>query len=1100
MRSFTKDILRSIRKSQSRFWAIFGIVALGAGFFCGLNATGSDMRRTSDAYADRSHLMDVEILSTLGLTEEDVEEIRKVDGVQAVMPAYQKDAMVKLGESEETVARFHSLPAEGDDSINEPVLVEGRMPENEGECVVGTSSTIGGKEIAIGDKLVLAEEKAEENDLNHREYEIVGLVETSYYLSFSMGTSSIGNGRVGLYAYLLPGEFDSDCYTDLFLTVCGAEELDCFSQEYRDTVDAVQEKLEELSKTRLPLRREELVGEAQEELDKAKAEYEEKESEVNTQLEEAQQQLEDAELLLNEKEQQLQQAEESIEENERTLQEAKEQLDLGWKEYENGRDMLESQKAQAQAQLEEAKEQLKEYEDEYDSGKMQVDLATSALGLVQQQLDLTQNLLDSLSKAAEILPEDGSVRENLEALQKNVDDLQQQCAQKQAELEEANRQLEQARKELDKAQQEYDTQKQLADEQLAQAEEQMNDSYEQLREGNQEYLSGLTQLNQARKQVQDGKKQLEQGREELEEKKQQFEEESQKAQKELRSAKRKLQDAQTELDNVEQGTWYVLDRSTNVGFASMENDSSRMDSLCTVFPVIFFLVALLVVLTTMTRYVEEERILIGTYKALGYGGGTILMKYTWYAAVPTLLGCIVGPLIGFYALPEVVWNAYRLMYTVPDLIAPVRFDLMLASLAILMLTTVAATMAAVLEHLREEPAALMMPRAPKNGKHVLLEHVPFIWNRLSFTHKVTVRNLFRYKKRLVMTITGIAGCTALLVTGFGIKDSISDIVHLEYSELSLYNYSAATVENLSAEEADEILSETGAEFMRCMMKNMDCSTGRDERSVYLLVPEDTVQISSYLNFRTRNSHQEIPFGEDSVLITEKLSDKLGAGAGDTVTLSDGTHRYQVKVTGVVEHYVYDYVYMAPQVYKEVFGKEAAMNQLLIQAPEDVEKMEKALEQSELVKTYVNVAENAADFDRMLSSLDLVVMVIILCAGLLAFIVLYNLTNINVTERQREIATIKVLGFTDREVNAYVYRETFLLTLLGSLVGLVLGVILHSYVINTVEVDMVMFGHDVKALSFVISIIITMLFSAIVNLVINGKLKKIDMVESLKSVD
>ena len=284
MRSFTKDILRSIRKSQSRFWAIFGIVALGAGFFCGLNATGSDMRRTSDAYADRSHLMDVEILSTLGLTEEDVEEIRKVDGVQAVMPAYQKDAMVKLGESEETVARFHSLPAEGDDSINEPVLVEGRMPENEGECVVGTSSTIGGKEIAIGDKLVLAEEKAEENDLNHREYEIVGLVETSYYLSFSMGTSSIGNGRVGLYAYLLPGEFDSDCYTDLFLTVCGAEELDCFSQEYRDTVDAVQEKLEELSETRLPLRREELVGQAQEELDKAKAEYEEKDSEVNTQL------------------------------------------------------------------------------------------------------------------------------------------------------------------------------------------------------------------------------------------------------------------------------------------------------------------------------------------------------------------------------------------------------------------------------------------------------------------------------------------------------------------------------------------------------------------------------------------------------------------------------------------------------------------------------------------------------------------------------------------------------------------------------------------------------------------------------------------------
>lgn len=1143
MKSFTKDILRSVRRSQSRFLAIFGIVALGAGFFCGLNAAGTDMRDTTDVYCDNASMMDVEILSTLGFSEDDLKAIENVEGVQDVMPGYRQDVSVTINDSDETVARFHSLPEDGDPELNTPVLVEGRMPEKEGECVVGTGSTIAGAAAQVGDQLQLVSEEkdGEETDtgLQADSYTIVGLVETPYYLSFSLGTSSIGSGRVGLYAYVLPEEFTVEFYTDVLLTVDGARDMNAFSSEYEDKVETVTGRLEDLSETQVPKRREDLVGSAQEELDEATKEYEDQKEEVTQQLDEAEQQLKDGWEELTEQTKTLENAKEEIETNEKTLQDTKEQLADGWDQYDAGKEALEQNRAEAEEALESARTQLEDGETEYEVQYATYETAVETLSQQQEQLEtLTQQLLkvvaaiptdspdipEEVAAAIELIqervqsgeePSDEELDAWLSALESYeeklpqeavdlltmVQDMENTYSETQAKLEQAKSELATAKQQLEQARQTYEQQAASAEDELASAEETLQASYEELRAGDQAYQDGLLALMQAKEEVTDGESQLEEARATLEEKQKEWEDGKKTAEEELQKGAEELEDAQKQVDEIGEGEWYVLDRDSNVGFASMKQDSQRLDSLCTVFPVIFFLVAVLVVLTTMTRYVEEERVLIGTYKALGYSSGRILSKYLWYASVPTLLGCLIGPAIGFFALPQVVWNAYRLMYTVPDLISPFWFDIALMALLIFLISTLAATIFAVLDHLKEVPATLMMPRAPKAGKHVLLEHIPFIWKRLSFTRKVTVRNLFRYKKRLIMTVTGITGCTALLLTGFGIKDSISDIVNLEYRELATYQYEATTEDGFTSDQADSLLAGTQAEYLRSRTVMVDCKTDGDTYSVYLMVPEDTEKTTQFLTFRTREGHNPVPFEQDGVLLSEKLSNKLGVQVGDTITFTEDDKHYDVKVTGVVEHYIYDYIYMAPELYEKVTGHAPSMNRLMVSADDDHKSVvEGALKSSDEITTFADIEQNASDFDRMLQSLNYVVLVIILCAGMLAFIVLYNLTNINVTERQREIATMKVLGFTDREVNAYVYRETLLLTLIGCVFGLILGMVLHGFVIDTVEIESVMFGHTVKVLSFVISAVITWLFSLIVDRVIDRKLKKINMVESLKSVD
>ena len=558
--------------------------------------------------------------------------------------------------------------------------------------------------------------------------------------------------------------------------------------------------------------------------------------------------------------------------------------------------------------------------------------------------------------------------------------------------------------------------------------------------------------------------------------------------------------------------WIIYDRSSLSEYTGFGDNADRMKNIGEVFPVLFFLVAALISLTTMTRMVEEERTQIGTMKALGYSKWPIMSKYVYYALLATVGGSVFGALIGEKVFPWVIIRAYEIMYHIPNLEIPYNLQFALIATGAAVFCTMAATLASCYKELSETPASLMRPPAPKQGKRVLLERVTFIWKHLSFTWKSTIRNLFRYKKRFFMTIFGIGGCMALMLVGFGIRDSVTNIAVLQYGELQLYDGMVILNEDASdpqIEELEEFLSENpkASEKLPAVMKKvkMTSSSASGNQEVYLVVPENLDDFSKFFVLRDRRTKTPYTLDESGIVLAEKTAKQLGAGVGDTVEIvEDNGKNKEAKVSAICENYVSNYAYMAPGMYKELYGDEAKYNSIFFMTPEHDSASASQLGQEALkYKGALSVSYTGSvmnEVNDMLSSLDTVIVVLITSAGMLAFVVLYNLNNININERKRELATFKVLGFYDKEVSAYVYRENILLTLIGAAVGSGLGTILHRFVIVTVEVDAAMFGRNIEPLSFVYSILFTFAFSLFVNGVMYFKLKKIDMVESLKSIE
>ncbi len=619
-------------------------------------------------------------------------------------------------------------------------------------------------------------------------------------------------------------------------------------------------------------------------------------------------------------------------------------------------------------------------------------------------------------------------------------------------------------------------------------------------------------LADARQQYTDGMVELENGRRELADGEQAYEEGKAEAQAELDDAWEQILDAESDVREIEQGKWILGDRDDNVSFSSYDSNAQRIANIATVFPVFFFLVAALVALTTMTRMVEEERLQIGTMKALGYSRGKIAAKYLLYALAASLAGSAVGMVIGMQLFPSIILNAYNIMYDLPVLKTP--FNTLFGAIATgtAVACTLLATLNACWAELREQPASLMLPKAPKAGKRILLEHIRPVWRRMRFTHKVTARNLFLYKKRFFMTVVGIAGCTALLVTGFGVRDSISDIVEKQFDDLAHYQL-MVSIQDESATQGKELqalLNDTSRITGYLPVAQQDVTvvpegdTAAD--NLYITVPTDTVAMNDYFTFRHRNGGGSIELGEGSVIITEKLAERQGLKAGDIITVEDADgNTASFTITDVCENYISHYLYMSVGVYEAAFGKAPETNLLLCQLadgmdedPQAEEALATELLQCRDVAGAQFTHELTASFSQSLGSINYIVVVLIIAAGALAFVVLYNLTNINISERAKELATIKVLGFYDSEVGAYIYRETSLLTLIGTACGLAFGVALHTFVIRTAEVDMVMFGRSIYPLSFVWSALLTILFSLLVNAVMYRKLKAISMVESMKA--
>ena len=726
------------------------------------------------------------------------------------------------------------------------------------------------------------------------------------------------------------------------------------------------------------------------------------------------------------------------------------------------------------------------------------------LAAVRAQLDEAKALLDENAPVLE------AARQELEAAAKTIAEGEQQLA-------DAKAQLDAGKAELDDGWAQYYEQKQVFED----AKRQLQDGKRQLDEGWATLTDRQIELDDARRQIADAKQELADARAELDDARQTIAENKQKlldgeieyadakaeAEQELADARAEIEDAQQEIDDIEMPEWYVWDRGDNVSYASFTGNIDKLSAITTIFPIFFFLVAALVVSTTMTRMVEEERLQIGTLKALGYTRGEIMRKYLCYALAAALSGTAVGLAVGFRVFPSIIWSAYATMYYMPSMATPWRAFQALYAGGTLTVLTVGVTALSCRASLAEVPAALMLPRAPKAGKRIILERIGPLWRRLPFSWKVTCRNLLRYKKRFWMTVLGVMGCTSLLVAGFGISDSLNAIITRQYGEVSHYDLMTIVTEEAAVQEGpvyDYLFAgDAAAESMAISMETTRQDGPEGGMDIYLMIPQDVARFADFVDLHERVSRTPTPLGESGIVITEKMAKTLGVAAGDTLTLenADGDTG-QFAVTGVCEHYISNYVYMSAATYEAGFGKAPAYNAILSILADDSESAQDAISTDLLdmdkVASLSFTQDNIVQVLNMLNSIDAVVVLIIICAAGLAFVVLYNLSSINVAERVKEIATIKVLGFYDREVNAYVNRESVLLTLIGTLFGLAGGIALHRFIIVTVEVDAVMFGRDVAPLSFVYAVALTLLFSTIVNLVMQRSLKKISMVESMKA--
>ncbi len=1075
-----KDTLREIKNSLGRFVSIMMIVAIGVAFFAGVKASIPDMKHTADQYYDDYHMMDIRVMSTYGFNDDDVTAIRGVEGIEGVFPTYSMDVLT-YQDTKQIVLKVHALPENRSDDnpnyINRPKLVEGRLPEKSGECVMemGEMQDSG---FQIGDTITLESgtSKPLSESLKQTQYTIVGKVQTPYYLSYEKGSSAIGSGEVNFFMMIPQSDITMDVYTEIHLTVNDARAINSYDDAYFDVIDPVKHALENIAVERSDIRFADIQKQATDTLAQGEIEYQEGITKYEDEIRAGEQKLEEAhtELLLGRAQLSAQkeryadkfaQYRVQIAEGKEQLETAKLTYETGMAQFQETKQTLEKQIDQLQARLTEIQDQIAANEEEIKQVEQQLqnpDLSDLERRLLEEKLE---TLKRTKQIAEETIP---YIEPALQALRLQLDQAESELAKAKESIAENEALIAQKEKEL------ADGEKQ-AEAQFAAAEK-------RLASGERAYIEGKVELAQGKK----------------------------NAQEELDIAKEKLTKAKADIEALTPPEWYVLDRHSHYSYMDYGSVADRMDGIAKVFPLFFFLVAALVCLTTMTRMVDEQRGNIGTMKALGYHKNAIAFKFILYALIAGICGSVLGCAIGMYVFPLVIFNAWNLMYTLPDISFVAQPLLALTASAIVTGITALAAYGAVYKELIETPSLLMRPKAPKAGSTILLERITFLWRRFSFTQKVTARNLFRYKKRFFMTIIGVSGCTALLVAGFGIQDSISTVVDKQYNEIMQYDVSmqiadTATISQL--QDMDEQLREDARikDHMGITMNSGFVYVDGEEEMLTIVSPNDTMKFKEFMSLHERGHSESLELPSDGVLISEKLSMNAGVSIGDTLQISeqDGIKR-EVKVSGIVENYVGHYMYLSPSYYKQIFHIRPLTSAYIAKMYEPGSDAEVTLgndmmanEQVVSISFYSGIADSFAE---TISSLSIVVVVLVIAAGLLAFVVLYNLTNVNISERLREIATIKVLGFYDLEVAEYVYRENVVLTMIGAFCGLGLGIVLHRLIMNLAEMETVMFGRNIDALSFLWSFAITLLFGMIVNLVMYRKLKRIPMVESLKSVE
>lgn len=1076
--TYLKDIFREIKISLGRFLSILCIVAIGVAFFAGIKASAPDMKNSADTYFDKYNVQDIQVYSTIGLTKKDVAAIKKIKGVKSVQPSFSMDTLSQI-DSTQMVIKVISYGI--DQKMNKIRVVEGRMPERENECLVEASSATNKLygTFHIGDtiKLQSGTDEVLSKSLKHTKYKIVGTCYNPNYLSYEKGSSNIGSGTVNSFIYIQNTNVLKDYYTEVDVCVKGAKDLDCYSDEYFDVVDPVLKKIKKISNKQIDAR----IQSYQSELDEKKQEANDKFKDAENQFNDAQNKIDSG---LSE-----------IQSNELKLQNSKDQINQGWNEYYANLQLLDNIPTlqNAIAQIEESEKKLPELlsqKEQVENGLQQI----NAEGDLNTKRTLIQNAIDFIDialKKLENYPDSSDaetirikLNEKKELLQGQLSLIDQAIAKK-AELEAILPQIQSGIEQIQAGvAKKAELQSQLN--QLLNAKNELNNAYVSLINGQAQYEDGVSK-------IEDSKNELNKSIEQLTLSKAEF-----NIQK--HDALRELSDAQLEIDKME-GKWIVLDRNSHYSYRDYGACADRMDGIAKVFPVFFFLVAALVCMTTMTRMVDEQRNEMGTLKALGYSKLQIASKYIIYALIASILGSILGCSLGMYLFPTVIFNAWNTLYNIDQIKFLFQPGLILLASGSVTGITLLATLYSIYSELIEMPSQLMRPKAAKAGKKILLERISFIWKRLSFLQKVTARNIFRYKKRFFMTIIGIAGCSALLVAGFGINDSISDIVNQQYNVI--YHYDA-TVSAKTSEITSQIKSLKGVKdvyeedhlAVTTKIENKDIST-----TVHIISND-----KKFKDFCTLfNGNKEFDLDDSSVLISQKMATKLNKKAGDTIKIKDANNKViKAKIKGVFTNYVGHHIYASESLYKSWNTSAKTTHIYLIKSKKTTKKFERNLGNKimnidgvQSVTFYSSLQKNFKD---MIKSISYIVVVLVISAACLAFVVLYNLSNVNISERKREIATIKVLGFTRKEVDAYINRETILLTILGSLIGLGIGIGLHHLIMNLAEMDDIMFGRTINSISYVISFVMTIGFNAIINLCMHKKLNNIQMVESLKAVE
>ncbi len=1160
-----------IRKSPGRFLSILFIVALGVAFFSGIRASEPDMRLSGDSYFDEAELMDIKAICTYGVTERDVRAMEKADGIARAEGAYSADFLYSA-KDEQQVLHVMSLQ----EKMNRVTVSKGRLPEKTGECLADDNSEfkIGDKiELKSGtdDEIsdTLKTDTFEVVGLGNSPCYL------SYGRgSSTVGDGSIQAFLV-VPENTFDMDVFTEVYLQVEGAKALLAFTDAYDDRIEEILAQVEELTDEralVRKDSLKDEANEKLAEAKEELEEGKEEAEKELADAAEKIADAEKQLADARVQIEDGRKQIADAKSTLNSKQKELDSARAeyrsglaQLNDGKAAYEQGLAQYEAARPDAEAQIAAGRQQLEGLQAQIGADEQSYQTVLDQIGAIKAQIEQMQAQArrKGIRKAAGAQPEvvrtsvqdsfrngdvsggageggslDGNAPEdsgdvNVPGDSEGDDnpggpeiEIPAELLQQLAELEKTAQMLtmkiegqrqayESGAAELTASQKQLDdTAAQLAatKAQLSAAESELASVPAQLSSGQKQINAGWGEIKEQEAKLADGEAEILSNEAKLADAKQEYEDGKVKAEEEIAEGEEKIAEAEADIADIGLPKWYVYDRSTLIEYSGFGENAERLGAIGRVFPVLFFLVAALISLTSMTRMVEEQRTSIGTMKALGYGKAAIASKYIGYALLATAGGSILGVLIGEKILPYIIVYAYGILYQhLPRILVPYDWGYAVMASGAAVFCTIFATVMACYRELDAQPAVLMRPPTPKNGRRVFLERIGIIWRHLNFTWKSTIRNLMRYKKRFFMTIFGIGGCMALMLVGFGLKDSCYEIAELQFAEIQFYDGSIYLEEDITKEQQEELkeaLEDEGqvARFMDADMQNITLVNGKKERAAYACVFGTVEDIPKFVDFHDRKTKERYELSDDGVIVSEKTAKLLEAKKGDTIEIKDEENgNKKVKITQICENYMGHYIYFTPGCYENVYGQEPEYNSILFTMADSATNTEMEKVGRDILKkdgalsvSYTHDIEK--QLDDMLRSLNLVIVVLIISAGMLAFVVLYNLNTVNIAERKRELATLKVLGFYNTEVAEYVYRENILLTFLGAVVGVVLGKFLHLFIIETVEVDSAMFGRNINLPSFIYSLALTVAFSLMINGVMYFKLKKIDMVESLKSIE